>query len=76
MREEYEKIIEKIENIIDTKNIDECIKEELREIINMSEKLFCDIEFELEEAKDTIEMMEDNLHGDDQYDYFSERDFL
>lgn len=61
MRDRLDKILEQLEKIIDEKKVDEETSEDIREIINLTEELFADMEYKMDELQDEVYMYQDNI---------------
>lgn len=61
MRDRLDQILERLESIVDNKKTDEETSEEIRTIINLTEELFSDLDYTIDELKDEICMYQDNI---------------
>lgn len=53
--------LEKLEKIIDNGQVDDEVKDEIREIINIIDDLFYSMKYDIDNLEDEIEMMKDNM---------------
>ena len=58
-----EQIFEKLELIIDDKNTNDEMKENIRSIINEIDNIFDEMKYTIEELRDELEMYQDNIHS-------------